>query len=62
MVPSLISFLHWAQQHNVCGLELTDQLPDISPGRFQWSLLGYYKPRVALCLKVEWILMLNNII
>ena len=48
--------LHWEQQHNVCGLELPDQLPDISPGR-----LGCHKRRalgVALCFKVEWILML----
>ena len=65
MVPSLISFLHWTQQYNILGLEWPDQLPDVSPGRLQWSLLGCHKPRVlqvALYLKVDWILMLNIII
>ena len=36
-----LPFLQWAQQHNVLDLELPDQLPDISPGRLQWSLGSY---------------------
>ena len=39
----LFPFLQWAQQYDCLGLELPDQLPDISPGRLQWRL-GSHKP------------------
>ena len=52
-------FFQWAQQHNCLGLELPDQLPDISPGGLQWRLgshkstelgVGLYKQRNGVAL------------
>ena len=39
----LFPFLQRAEQHNVSGFELPDQLPHIIPGRLQWRL-GSHKP------------------
>ena len=46
----LLFFFQWAQQHNCLGLELPDQLPDISPGGLQWRLGSYKATALGVAL------------